>query len=133
MNIYLFYYLIKKKDCLLNVHENLCKDQVVTCLNFKAMPKQLSLSASSKASLDLITLQHKLHQHQHQHQSSQLNLQLPLQQTTIDETSCTATATSTTSAEAPNSASSSTFFLNKINNSYTNRPRSMDITKYFQV
>ena len=131
MNIYLFYYLIKKKDCLLNVHENLCKDQVVTCLNFKAMPKQLSLSASSKASLDLITLQHKLHQHQHQ--SSQLNLQLPLQQTTIDETSCTATATATATAEAPNSASSSTFFLNKINNSYTNRPRSMDITKYFQV
>jgi len=23
------------QDCLLNVHESLCKDQVITCLNFK--------------------------------------------------------------------------------------------------
>jgi hypothetical protein len=93
-------------DCLLNVHENNCKDQVVSCLNFKTMPKQLSLSGSSKASLDLIAFQQQQQQNQ---------LQIPSNQQQQDE-------------------NNGSFFLNKSNNnSYSSRPRSMDITKYFQV
>ena len=110
---------------MLNVHENVCKDQATNCLNYnKGMTKQLSLSASSKASMDLISLQHQL-QLQQQPMTSQLQL-LP-QHHTLDETA------PHTAAGCPPSVSGSTFFLNKINSSYTNRPRSMDITKYFQV
>lgn len=90
---------------MINVHENNCKDQVVSCLNFKTMSKQLSLSGSSKASLDLLAFQQ-----QQQNQS-----QLSSNQQQQDE-------------------NNGSFFLNKNNNnSYSNRPRSMDITKYFQV
>ena len=89
------------------MHENNCKDQVVSCLNFKTMPKQLSLSACSKASIDILSLQEL-------QQQSQSNLKhLPQQ------------------SEHQNEDNGS-FFLNK-NNSYSSRPRSMDITKYFQV
>lgn len=90
------------------MHENNCKDQVVSCLNFKTMPKQLSLSGSSKASLDLIAFQQQQQQQQNQ-------LQIPSNQQQQDE-------------------NNGSFFLNKNNNnSYSSRPRSMDITKYFQV
>ena len=101
----LLFYLIL--DCLLNVHEVNCKEQVMSCLNFKTMPKQLSLSASSKASIDLLTFQ--------QQQQSQFSTNQQSQQQQQDE-------------------NNGSFFLNKTNNnSYSNRPRSMDITKYFQV
>ena len=92
---------------MLNVHETNCKDQLVSCLNFKAMPKQLSLSASSsKTSVDLATLQ-QMHQQQQQLNEQQHH-------------------------DDANVASNGSFYLNK-NNSYSSRPRSMDITKYFQV
>jgi len=101
----LLFYLIL--DCLLNVHEVNCKEQVMSCLNFKTMPKQLSLSASSKASIDLLTFQ--------QQQQSQFSTNQQSHQQQQDE-------------------NNGSFFLNKTNNnSYSNRPRSMDITKYFQV
>jgi hypothetical protein len=103
----LLFYLIL--DCLLNVHEVNCKEQVMSCLNFKTMPKQLSLSASSKASIDLLTFQ------QQQQSQFSTNQQSQHEQQQQDE-------------------NNGSFFLNKTNNnSYSNRPRSMDITKYFQV
>ena len=73
------------------MHENLCKDQAVTCLNFKSS-KQFSLSTLNKAGSIILTQQ--------------------LQQ--------------------ENDPNGTAFNSNK-NNSYTARPKSMDITKYFQV